>query len=243
MKIMFIDESKKQEGKSNKYFFILTGLLIDEEKLFDLEQELRTLKENYSLLNLKELRGNKLKINKIKCSEEISKILQDYNVQIISIILGRITLKKTTKIEDNYFNAITFLIERFFLHLKKENKLGFIIHDSVPRDVEKNLRCNIYSYILKEEIIMYKSNRHLGLFKKRIYPSILFSNDEHSEILQTSDLISASLNSAVFKTLNSSNRLEINNLNKHNSFLNIYWPLFVRDGKGDVSGWGIKSWW
>src|SRR3989338_7250132 len=119
MKFLFIDESSKQQNK-NKYFFALTGLMIGKDKLINLENELRALKIKYGMKNLKALRGAMLKDEKLSCTSKIIEILKKNQVQILSSVLGRVALKDTENINNSYFGALTFLIERFFLHLRRE---------------------------------------------------------------------------------------------------------------------------
>lgn len=77
----------------------------------------------------------------------------------------------------------------------------------------------------------------------RIFPSLLFSNDEYSNILQIVDLIGVSLNSALFNQLNKNPTINVNNLPNYNKYLEIYWPLFEFNPRnGSVNGWGLKIW-
>lgn len=52
MKLIFIDESEKQQS-SKKIFFCLCSLMVDKEQLFIVEDKLREIKEKYSLDNFK----------------------------------------------------------------------------------------------------------------------------------------------------------------------------------------------
>lgn len=241
MKFIFIDESEKQR-KKNRYFFILCGLIIDERGIFGIEEIVRNLKENYNLKNLKDLKSRKIeKQNKLKISENISNLLKENRSVILSTILGSITLQEIKNVENSYFNALTFMIERFFLRLKKEDGKGMIIHDSIEKNVEGSLRKKLYKFITSEELLM--GTKSMGRFISRIYPSILFSNDEYSEILQVTDLIATSLNSAVWNCLEKTSKLSTEQLPEYNIYLKIYWPLFDRNPRGKVDGWGIKVWW
>ena len=235
MKFLFLDESKKQ-GK----IFNLVGLMINKDNLLKLEKSLEELKKKHKLSNLKDLKGPIR--NKLGCTKEIVAILIENDVKIISSILGPIALKNKAKIDDNYFEAITFLIERFFINLKRENKHGFIIHDSIGKSIENDLTKQVYNYIKKEEMKLVSKN--LGFFRDRIYPSLLFSKDDYSNILQVADLVSTSLHSAVYyMTQLSDLRVDEEKLKEYNPFLELYWPLFMKDSSNQVSGWGIKVWW
>lgn len=241
MDFIFIDESKKQDSKYNKELFALTGLVVNNANLINLENELREFKNKYDILHLKELRAQRSKEEKLNRTNEIVQILRNNDVKIISALLGKETLKSKKKIEDSYFDTLTFIIERFFLHLKKERRTGLIIHDSVPKDLEKDIQSKIYMHILQSEVIMYGSSK--GFLKDRIHSAILFSNDGHCELLQVSDLISAALNHAAITCLRSNKYIAVSSLYEYNEFLKVYWPLFVTSSNGEISGWGIKLWW
>ena len=241
MKIMFIDESTKQENRNNKYFFIQLGIMINKESILPLEEDLRKIKDKYQMTNFKSLRKNK-KEEKIECTSEICKTLLNHNASVLSTVLGAVALKDINNISDSYFGAITFLIERFFMNLKNESRTGLIIHDSLERSLELNLRKKVHQYVLEEELLLHGKSK--GRYKDRIYPAILFSDDAYSEILQVSDLISLSLHSAIFKCLKSGEGLVVENLPKYNGFLKLYWPLFIKDPRNaKAEGWGVKIWW
>lgn len=238
MKFLFIDESKRHNGL-DKSFFILVGIMVNKENLFLLEEELRDFKKRSNFNNLKSLRENLPEKKKLELTEEIALILKRHNSKVISAVLGKQSLKSKRKIEEGYYDAIRFIIERFFIHLQKENRYGFIIHDSI--EGIKSFQKQVNNFILNEVQIIY--NKERGRYKEKIYPCLFFSREEYCEILQVSDLIAVALNSALFKSLQTTECIEINeNLPKFNPFLEKYWPLFVRDPQGNVRGWGIKLW-
>lgn len=241
MKIIFIDESERQTNKNN-YFFALCGLIIDCKDVIEIEEKLRKLKENYKLTNLKELKSKTFdKKEKIQISKEIFDIIEEGNSTILSAILGSIALRDEKTLKNRHFDAITFIVERFYMRLQRENENGIVIHDSIEKTEERELRENFYKFIDSEKVILMGKDK--GNLKTRIYPSILFSNDGHSEILQATDLIATSLNSAVWKCLESESELDIENLFNYNFYLKTYWPLFDKSYEGKINGWGIKVWW
>lgn len=242
MNFMFIDESERQRRK-NKYFFALCGAIVSGEDIFTLEEKIRKLKEIYNLDNLKDLKSSKNleKQEKLKISKEILGLLKENKVIILSTILGKVALCSINNIEERYFDALSFMIERFFLRLNKENKRGILIHDSVEKKLEKKLRKKLHKFVMSEELLMMGKSR--GKFKTRIYPSILFSDDDHSEILQVTDLIATSLNGAAWKCLEETSTLATEKLPEYNDYLKIYWSLFDKSPGGKVDGWGVKIWW
>ena len=151
------------------------------------------------------------------------------------------TLKNIVNVENSYYGAICFILERFFIHLNKEKKYGIIIHDDIDQKTEKRLKRKVYNFISKEKFTCKVVSKP---FIDRIYPDVFFSDDIYSNILQASDLIAVSLNSAIWKNWNSKKGLAFNveNLPEHNEYLEEYWKLFAKDRKDRVNGWGIKVW-
>ncbi len=116
----------------------------------------------------------------------------------MSVILGNIALKHTPTV-DSYFDALTFLIERFFINLKEDDTIGIIVFDSVNKTIEGSVKKKFTEFVSKEELVMF--GRKKGYYRDKIYPSLFFSNDEYSTILQSTDLIATSLNSAVWNCI------------------------------------------
>jgi len=242
MKLIFIDESKKQENSKNKFFLIQLGLVIDKDNLQKVEKEIEGLKQKWRIENLKKIREPPYtKETKLKFTRELSNILESNNVKVISSVLGDIALRNIRKIENSYFEAIKFVLERFFINLNKEGKSGIIIHDEVDKETENELKEKVYNLISKEE---FKCRIVSKPYIDRIYPALMFSNDKHSNILQTSDLIALSLHNAIWKNWNNIKKpfFDSNKLPENNEFLKLYWNLFMKDPNGSVDGWGIKFW-
>jgi len=238
MKFFFIDESDKQQNKDNRYFFALCGLIVDKDNLVNLNSELEALKVKYDLPNLKKLRGNHPEKDKI--TSEIFKILKSNNTKAMSAILGTKTYKGIESIDDAYLSALYFLTERFLINLRMEGKCGIVVSDSLNRTTEKKLRKEFHRLISEEEFRMYGKKK--GDFRDNIYPCLFFSNDEHTAILQASDLITTSLNSAFWDMIQKEGR-NLESLPERCKYLKKYWPLFIKSPRGNVSGWGIKVWW
>lgn len=108
------------------------------------------------------------------------------------------------------------------------------------KKLENDIKNKFFELISESEHRMY--DKVDGYYRDKIYPSLLFSNDEHSTILQATDLIATSLNNAVWRNTQQEN-LDAEKLPNYNDYLKIYWPLFVKNPAGKVSGWGIKVWW
>lgn len=243
MKLLFIDETDKQKSKNKKYYFVLCGLVVNGDSLISLTKELNNICESYKLKSLKDTRKRNLKTDiKIEITKRIHEVLKEVKAEARSAFLGNITLEGIRKVNDIYFGALTFLVERYFLSLKASEETGVIIFDSVDKKLENHLRKKFFNYISNEKLVWAMSGRVEGAYKDRIYPSLLFSNDEHSIILQATDLIATCLNSAIWKDFQKGEGIDIENLYKKNEYLKIYWPLFAKSSAGKVNGWGIKVW-
>lgn len=240
MMFLFIDESEKRGNSKGRYFFSLCGLMVNDKEIIPLTEKLEKLKTTSNLKTLKQLRKSMPKSKKIELTHYVKEILESHKVKVISSILGNIALRSVKNVENAYFEALTFLIERFYIHLRKENECGMIIFDKVPQNIEKKLRNKCCNFINNEIHYMYGTPK--GYYKTRIYPSIFFTTDDVSILLQTSDLIATSLNSAFWKSFKEE-KVVIDELPTKNEYLRIYWPLFVKSPRGKVEGWGIKVWW
>jgi len=241
MQILFADETDKQEGAEKRLFFCISSLAVEKEKLLTLSKNLEEIKTKHNLSNLKNSRKTALSESKrLEITKEIFQTLYDNDVKARAIVIGSFTLSRPISPEDLYFGALDFLVERWYMTLKKKNKIGFVIFDTVDRKLENSLRKKFYNYISEGECKYI--TKSYGFYRECIYPTLLFSDDNHSLLLQAADLIGTSLNSAIVNTLKKITYIDIQNLPEENKFLKIYWPLFMRSPSGKISGWGIKIW-
>jgi len=251
LNFLFLDESGRYENKNLWNYFIICGIIINGEEILSCENDLSEVAKKHEVDSLKQFRKNK-KFNldeKIKITEEIFQILQKHKVKVLSSVIKDYYVQKSVKKEESYFNALEFLIERFFLELKNENSIGVVIADSFNTKEEKKLKNKFYEYISKEALKWVYSGRIEGFYKERIFPYLIFTEDSFCKILQVSDLIAAALNGAIKKEIariKKENKADIlinvENLNQYNPFLSLYWPLFARSPEGKIGGWGIKIW-
>lgn len=239
------------KGKSSDDFLCICGIIVDSSNLINLNNDIAKFKTECGFENLKEFRSRKIPTkSKIGLTSDLFEVLEANDAKVISVILGEPTLKR---IRDKYkrhhkevrtrFAALTFLVERFYLHLKRTKQTGQVVSDSLNPKVQSLLQDVYYDYITKSKFQMYF--REGDIYKDVILPSISFTKDEHSDILQCSDLIAYSLNGAISRTLNeieSVYKLNVENLEDKNPFISIYWALFEKDYSGNVKGWGIKLW-
>lgn len=242
MKIFFIDETDKQrDGQRSRAYFVLCGLIIDAEDLIQVDDELEEVKEQYHINSLKAARKGRLnKSEKIEITKKVLSILKKFKVEVRAVYLGEYTMKTERQISDTYFGALNFLIERFFLSVKGDGTTGLIVMDNLNHKTEAELRKKFFKHI-KNESQVWATSKKVDPYKKRICSWLIFSDDDSNVFLQATDLIAASLNSAIWNSINSDD-FNVEKLPEKNEYLDIYWPLFAKSSSGKVSGWGIKIW-
>ena len=243
MKLFFIDETERQRhAPGNKYYFMLCGLIIDSKFLIKAYNALNQILLEHKIKNLKETRKDKSFSNKEKLiiARKVFIILKDYNVKVRAIYLNEEDATGREEITKRYITALDFLVERFCLALKDDNGDGIIIHDKLSNKEEGDLRSRFYR-LIEESYQEWWWGDQKNKYKNFIFPSLFFSDDDFNVFLQVSDLIAVSLNSAIWKSKNLNS--EIEELYKYNKFLEIYWPLFVKNPRNQkINGWGLKVW-
>ena len=240
MEILFIDESDVYSS-GNRECLILTGLSIKEEDLLKVEDKLEELKLSLNLKNLKELRTSRLRTEqKLDYTDKIIRILKETNIKVISSVLN----VGWDEYRDSYFGGLVFIIERFFLRIKRNNEKAFIISDSFDRNISSYVSAKASDYLRNQEITLHGESK--GKIKESIYPALFFQNDNYSNLLQVVDLICGSLQFAVreFKVSNPTSTIKGNEdlLKDMNPYLEKYWIFFEKGFRNSVTGWGIKTW-
>ena len=240
MKILFVDETDKQANAQSGEFFCLCGGSVEEEHLIAVGNALDAIKTKYGLVNFKDARKSGLAEDvRLAIAREIFECLSNYGVKIRAIVLGNSSMSARLPKEDIYMGAMSFLLERFTLCLLNEHDTGMVVFDTVDHTLERELRKRFYKYIQEEVLTMRM--KPLALHRDFIHPSLLFSDDNHSVLIQAVDLIATSLNGAIF-SCKKTDAIIVSDLPTKNKFLEIYWPLFVTSPSGTVSGWGLKIW-
>jgi len=235
MKIIFIDESSNKVNYLE--YFILTGVIVDCDVLFDFEAEIEKFKKKLTIRNLKDMRGQ-------ENTKELVSISKNYGIKSISVILGNISSKK--QLREKYKEALDLIVERFFLYLKPTNH-GFIFFDSTT--LQNEIGKNGTTMIKERGVSMYSRPRgcflDLGEFKELIYPSILFTDDQSSNSLQLADRLCKAINGALKDSILNVGDLKLKNkeddLLSYGKYLNLYYDLFMNKN-GKIGGYGIKFW-
>jgi hypothetical protein len=245
---LFVDESY------DKNCFILLGCIVNGKELFDLEKSLKDVTKEYKINNLKEDLRKKLSKNvKLDVTKKLTNLMEKYNVQVISCILSYRNIKilekndglkfRPNQLNKDYEESLSFLLERFYKFLIKNHGNGIIIFDQFT--INRELKNSIKNFLEGRKILVNCLPATKRCYYEVIYPSIFFTDDEYSLILQLSDLILLSLHKSYEKCLNEKNQVtknDIEELWKYNEFLKEYFKFFQKSENGKVSGWGIKLW-
>ena len=243
MKHIFVDES----GKGNQ-FFLLNGLIVDNCDLVPLDRTLYDFRIENDLNNLKDLRNsNILKKIKIELTREIYEILEYYNVDLISVIIGNKTLNDITNIYSGKhkevqkrYEPLKYLTERFYHHIDIRDQYGQVYFDRVDNEVKKSLDAEFNDLITRKGFQFPYRNKYE--FDQLIKPSLLFVESDYDEIMQASDLVAYALRNSLIVELsrNKFDKINTSQLPGNLDYLEIYWPLFERSRYGNVKGYGIK---
>lgn len=249
MKILFIDESKKQDSGKIKEAFVLVGLMVDMEKIVSLESEIDEIKERYGIKKIEDIRKIEVKEARLALTVELRDKLYSANCKVLSAIYGEVALSNYKKIEEVYPDCFDFILDRFFINLDMAKEDGFVIHDEFGKPYGVSFIKECFKRI-KEGFFSATWTKKKTPFKKRIYPQIFFGKDDYSNLLQVSDIIASSLNWAYRKkrsTIDSEElhklKSELEDLRNQNDYLSIYWDLLVKNPKtGEASNYGVKLW-
>ncbi|MBD3280616.1 DUF3800 domain-containing protein [Candidatus Dojkabacteria bacterium] len=157
MKIMYIDESGDtipltQKGKNH---LVLSGLIIDEGELLEIDRRFREIKKRYYQNEEVEIKSNFLRYAnpdlphsspiKLKSREkydqledEITALLKKIDGQLISIVVDKQGYWSQYPSQNPYNIAYIFLLERFQKFLEASDSLGICIIDPREGQVEKH---------------------------------------------------------------------------------------------------------
>lgn len=243
MKMLFVDETDRQESARTRTFFCLCGLVLNEEHIIAASNELESIKIKYGLDNLKDSRKTGLsEKTRLDLTQEVFDVLAKHEAQVIGIVLGETSMSYKLPKEEMYMGAISFLMERFTIPLIKEGQIGSVVCDSLDSRTQRAIREKFHEFVRKENVQMAWDAKPMGAYHDHVLPTLLFTDDEQSVLVQAVDLVATSLNSAIVNTTKGGKPIVVNDLPNGNKFLSIYWPLFVRSRAGKVEGWGIKNW-
>lgn len=245
MYLMYIDESGDTVPLSSngKKFLVLTGCVIHEAEIQEIEKKLRAIKQKYYQDPNIEIKSNflryanpdlsessPLKLNaKDKYDEleaEVNKFLIEIPVLLFSVVIDKEKYWEQYPSQNPYDIAYIFLLERFQMFLDDKDALGISIIDPREGQVEK--------HFMGEELDRIHNRMRWEESKfwtkcPRIIEKLLFSQSDKTIGIQIADLYCY----PIF------NIFEYGNKN--------YWrykeqtlPKLQRSPKGTIEGWGLK---
>ncbi len=239
MQLLFADETEKTKGK-DKLFFCICSIAIDESKVIETNRALSGILVKYGLSSLKESRKSGLSEGaRLSIAQDITDILGGAGAKVRAIVIGEFTMSRPIVRAELYSSAMSFILERWYFTLNKNDERGIAIFDSMDSHLQRDFGKKFAEYVATEECKW--QTKSYGFFRDRIHPSLLFTADENSILIQAADCIGTALNNAYANSLRD-HKLGITDLPNENKFLKIFWPLFMRSPGGRVPGYGIKIW-
>ena len=245
MYLMYIDESGDTIplSQTGKKFLVVTGCIIHESKIQEIEKAFRAIKKKFYWDQDIEIKSNflryanpdlaessPLKLNsREKYDEfevEVSNFLKSLDVVLCSVVIDKESYWKQYPSQNPYEIAYVFLLERFQKYLAKNNGLGICIIDPREGQVDKHFMGNELSEIHNR--MRWEEN---AFWKKcpNIIEKLLFSQSDKTVGIQIADLFCY----PIF------NIFEYNK-KEYWRFNEITLPKLQRSPIGELDGWGLK---
>ncbi|EKD79784.1 MAG: hypothetical protein ACD_40C00300G0002 [uncultured bacterium] len=204
MHIMYVDESGDTTPltQGGKKFLVLTGAIIHEKDVLDVEKKFRAIKQDYYQDPDVEIKSNFLRYanpditydSPIKLHDrekynqlesEITKLLQTIPTTVISIVIDKAKYWSQYPSQNPYEIAYVFLLERFQRYLDKIDGLGITIIDPREGQVEKHFIGNEISDLHDKMRWRDGSVWHQC---HRVIEKLLFSQSDKTVGIQLADL-------------------------------------------------------
>lgn len=245
MYLMYIDESGDTVSLSQNgtKFLVLTGCIIHENDIQEIEVKLRELKKEYYQDPDIEIKSNflryanpdltessPLKLNSRQKYDELEAKLNELLIEIplalLSIVIDKIKYWEQYPAQNPYDIAYIFLLERFHKFLETSKSLGICVIDPREGQVEKHFMGDRLNSIHNK--MRWEEN---DLWQKcpRIIEKLLFSQSDKTIGIQLADLYCYPI-FHVFEYKKKS-----------------YWryneqslPKLQRSPSGILKGWGLK---
>lgn len=247
MKIMYIDESGDTIplSQNGRKFLVLTGCIVDESNVQDIETELREMKQKYYQNPDIEIKSNflryanpdlaytsPLKLNdRQKYNEleaEVTAFLKIIPVNLYSVVIDKEAYWQQYPAQNPYDVAYIFLLERFQMFLGAQKALGICIIDPREGQVEKHFMGNELTRL--HNMMRWEDS---NLWKKcpNIIEKLLFSQSDTTVGIQITDLYC----------------YPIYHMFEYQKTKGSYWrfdelshPKLIKSSDGKIDGWGLK---
>ena len=204
MHLMYIDESGDTIplNQGGKKFLVLTGCILHEDKIQEIESRFRLIKKKYYQNPNIEIKsnflryanpdlseGSPLKLNSRKKYDELERDVSDF-LKGIDIVLYSVVIHKESywdqyPSQNPYHIAYVFLLERFQKYLKSKNTLGICVIDPREGQTEKHFMGNELSSLHEK---MRHEDGSIWSKCPNIVEKLLFSQSDQTIGIQIADL-------------------------------------------------------
>ncbi len=245
MYLMYIDESGDTIPLSSagKKFLVLTGCIIREEDIQDIEKSLRDIKQKYYQNPDIEIKSNflryatpdlsessLLKLNsKQKYDEleaDVNEFLKSIPVVLLSVVINKEKYWEQFPAQNPYDVAYIFLLERFQKYLDEKKGLGICIIDPREGQVEKHFMGEELDRIHNR--MRWEESEHWTKCP-RVIEKLLFSQSDKTIGIQIADLYCY----PIFNVFEYGNK-------KYWRYNEQSLPKFHRSPNEVLEGWGLK---
>jgi len=204
MYLMYIDESGDTIplSQNGKKFLVLTGCIIQENDIHNIEEKFREIKGKYyqdpdieiksnflRYANPDLMENSPLKLNSKKKYDELEKeiadFLKDINVTLYSVVVHKEPYWSQYPAQNPYHIAYVFLLERFQKYLKQKDSLGICIIDPREGQTEKHFMGNELSSLHEK---MRHGDGSIWTKCPNIIEKLLFSQSDQTIGIQIADL-------------------------------------------------------
>lgn len=205
MNILYIDESGDTSPLSadGSKYFILSGCVIREENILDIDKNFRQIKSDFYQDDEIEIKSNFLRYANPDISENspiklnsrekynelearVTEFLIESELSLIPIVIDKEEYWNQYPSQNPYNIAYVFLLERFQQYLKKKKELGICIIDPREGRVEKHFLGNDLSNLHER---MRKTDGKIWSQCPNVAEKLLFSQSDKTSGIQIVDLL------------------------------------------------------
>lgn len=246
MQIIFVDEARSQPGgfdnesqqlvKNTSKYFILSGFMIDSEKILYIEQELRDIKIKYGVNPYHEVKWNasysKMELDykqSMEMKKEIIEIMTKYKNSVIGIVMDKEYCYKNKEFVKThnylYSLALHLIMERACMQITDDKGRKTMTPAMLFLDSRKNDNNNKLDIELQ---IAYLRAKNMGThFVKfpNFCDSLIFADSDYTAGVQMADFCAGT----IFRKFEK----------EDNKFFDILKPA-IRTHNNSINGAGIK---
>lgn len=230
------DKEKNELVKNTSKYFILSGFMINADKILHIEEKMRDIKLKYGLNPYHEIKWNTrykdmgIDYKKIMdMKKEIMGIVNNYKNSVIGIVMDKEYCYKNKEFIQNhndlYAIALHLLMERCCMQITDEKGRNTVIPAMIFADSRKNDRNNKLDIELQSSYLRAKNmGTHFVKFPN-FCDTLIFVDSDYSAGIQVADFCAG----AIFRKYEKEDTM----------FFEILKPA-IRTHKGNIDGAGIK---